>query len=36
MGITQYLIRAGIARLDLIKDASGELENVYVRVSVSF
>ncbi|KAK0433619.1 aflatoxin-detoxifizyme [Armillaria borealis] len=32
MGITQYLIRAGIARLDLIKDASGELENVYVRV----
>ncbi|KAK0476103.1 aflatoxin-detoxifizyme [Armillaria novae-zelandiae] len=32
MGITQYLIRAGIARLDLIKDASGELENIYVRV----
>ncbi|KAK0189645.1 aflatoxin-detoxifizyme [Armillaria mellea] len=32
MGITQYLIRAGIGRLELIKDASGELENVYVRV----
>ncbi|KAK0497634.1 aflatoxin-detoxifizyme [Armillaria luteobubalina] len=32
MGITQYLIRAGIARLELIKDASGELENIYVRV----
>nr|5YFB_A Chain A, Dipeptidyl peptidase 3 [Desarmillaria tabescens]5YFB_B Chain B, Dipeptidyl peptidase 3 [Desarmillaria tabescens]5YFC_A Chain A, Dipeptidyl peptidase 3 [Desarmillaria tabescens]5YFC_B Chain B, Dipeptidyl peptidase 3 [Desarmillaria tabescens]5YFD_A Chain A, Dipeptidyl peptidase 3 [Desarmillaria tabescens]5YFD_B Chain B, Dipeptidyl peptidase 3 [Desarmillaria tabescens] len=32
MGITQYLIQAGIARLELIQDANGELENLYVRV----
>ncbi|KAE9403756.1 dipeptidyl-peptidase III [Gymnopus androsaceus JB14] len=32
LGITQFLIKAGIARLEEIRDSSGNLENVYVRV----
>ncbi|EIM90016.1 aflatoxin-detoxifizyme [Stereum hirsutum FP-91666 SS1] len=32
LGITQHLINGGIARLEEVKDASGQLENAYVRV----
>ncbi|KAJ8463391.1 hypothetical protein ONZ45_g17600 [Pleurotus djamor] len=32
LGITQFLINHGIARLEEIRDASGTLENLYVRV----
>lgn len=32
MGITQHLVKSGIAHLEEIKDASGVLENVYIRV----
>ena len=35
LGITQHLIRSGIARLEEVRDASGKLENVYIRVSGS-
>ncbi|KAI0082668.1 aflatoxin-detoxifizyme [Panus rudis PR-1116 ss-1] len=32
LGITQHLIKSGIARLEEIRDANGKLENAYVRV----
>jgi len=32
LGITQFLIRSGIARLEEVHDANGGLENLYVRV----
>ncbi|KAF9564650.1 aflatoxin-detoxifizyme [Agrocybe pediades] len=32
LGITQHLIRSGIARLEEVRDASGVLQNLYVRV----
>ncbi|KAJ4481110.1 aflatoxin-detoxifizyme [Lentinula aciculospora] len=32
LGITQYLIKNGIARLEEVRDSSNKLENVYVRV----
>ncbi|KAK7693551.1 hypothetical protein QCA50_003120 [Cerrena zonata] len=32
LGITQHLIRSGIARLEEIRGADGKLENLYVRV----
>ncbi|VDB82956.1 unnamed protein product [Peniophora sp. CBMAI 1063] len=32
LGITQHLIKGGIAKLEEVRDASGKLENVYVRV----
>lgn len=32
LGITQHLIRSGIARLEEVRDANGNLENLYVRV----
>ena len=32
MGITQHLIKSGIARLEEIRAADGSLENIYVRV----
>jgi len=32
LGITQHLIREGIARLEQVRGASGKLENLYVRV----
>jgi len=32
LGITQHLIKSGIARLEEVKDAKGTLENLYVRV----
>ncbi|EGO18571.1 hypothetical protein SERLADRAFT_353218 [Serpula lacrymans var. lacrymans S7.9] len=32
LGITQFLIKEGIARLEEIKGADGKLENLYVRV----
>jgi dipeptidyl-peptidase-3 len=33
LGITQHLIRSGIARLEEVCDSSGALVNMYVRVS---
>lgn len=33
LGITQHLIKEGIARLEEVRDSEGKLENVYVRVS---
>ena len=33
LGITQHLIKSGIARLEEVRDANGALENLYVRVS---
>jgi len=33
LGITQHLIRSGIARLEEIRDDSGALIDLYVRVS---
>lgn len=33
LGITQHLIRSGIVRLEEIRDGSGALVNLYVRVS---
>lgn len=33
LGITQHLIKSGIARLEEIRGADGKLENAYVRVS---
>lgn len=32
LGITQHLIKSGIARLEEVRGADGSLENVYVRV----
>ncbi|KAF8636591.1 hypothetical protein AX17_003402 [Amanita inopinata Kibby_2008] len=32
LGITQHLVRSGIARLEEIRDANGKLMNLYVRV----
>ena len=32
LGITQHLIKAGIARLQEVRAADGSLENIYVRV----
>ncbi|KLO18539.1 aflatoxin-detoxifizyme [Schizopora paradoxa] len=32
LGITQHLVKSGLAHLEEIKDASGALENVYIRV----
>ncbi|RXW15063.1 hypothetical protein EST38_g10793 [Candolleomyces aberdarensis] len=32
LGITQHLIKSGIARLEEVRDANGTLENLYVRV----
>ncbi|KAJ3483997.1 hypothetical protein NLI96_g5928 [Meripilus lineatus] len=32
LGITQHLIKSGIARLEEVRDANGALENLYVRV----
>ncbi|KAF9074653.1 aflatoxin-detoxifizyme [Rhodocollybia butyracea] len=32
MGITQFLIKNGIARLEEVRDSVGKLENLYVRV----
>jgi hypothetical protein len=36
LGITQYLINSGIARLEEVRDAKGGLENLYVRVSTLY
>lgn len=33
MGITQFLIKEGIARLEEVRGLDGKLENLYVRVS---
>lgn len=35
LGITQHLIRSGIARLEEVRDANDKLENLYIRVSGS-
>ncbi|KAF8163294.1 aflatoxin-detoxifizyme [Crassisporium funariophilum] len=35
LGITQHLIQSGIARLEEVRDDSGKLENLYVRVDRS-
>jgi hypothetical protein len=32
LGITQHLIAGGIARLEEVRSAAGELENLYVKV----
>ncbi|KAF9464691.1 aflatoxin-detoxifizyme [Collybia nuda] len=32
LGITQYMINSGIARLEEVRDGNGRLENLYVRV----
>lgn len=32
LGITQHLIKSGIARLEEVRAADGQLENAYVRV----
>ena len=32
LGITQHLIKSGIARLEEVRAADGTLENAYVRV----
>lgn len=32
LGITQHLIRSGIARLEEVRDANGKVQNLYVRV----
>ncbi|KIL69741.1 hypothetical protein M378DRAFT_1049236 [Amanita muscaria Koide BX008] len=32
LGITQHLIKSGIARLEEVRDANGKLENLYVRI----
>ncbi|KAF8350715.1 aflatoxin-detoxifizyme [Amanita rubescens] len=32
LGITQHLIKSGIARLEEVRDANGKLENLYIRV----
>ena len=32
MGITQHLVRSGIARVEEIRNGAGELENAYIRV----
>ena len=32
MGITQHLVKSGIARLEEIRDKDNKLENMYVRV----
>jgi dipeptidyl-peptidase-3 len=32
LGITQFLIEGGLARLEEIRDSDGKLENIYVRV----
>ena len=34
LGITQFLIKGGIARLEEVRGSNGELENLYVRVSI--
>lgn len=33
LGITQFLIEGGLARLEEVRDSDGKLENIYVRVS---
>lgn len=33
LGITQFLMRNGIARLEKVRDSDDMLENVFVRVS---
>jgi dipeptidyl-peptidase-3 len=35
LGITQHLIKSGIARLEEVRGANGKLENLYIRVSSS-
>lgn len=35
MGITQYLIREGIANLEQVRGPAGDLENLYIRVSAT-
>lgn len=35
LGITQHLIKSGIAHLEEIRGADGKLENLYVRVRLS-
>lgn len=35
LGITQHLIKSGIARLEEVRDTNGKLENLYIRVSNS-
>jgi dipeptidyl-peptidase-3 len=35
LGITQHLIKSGIARLEEVRNADGKLENAYVRVDRS-
>lgn len=35
LGITQHLIRSGIARLEEVRDANDKLENLYIRASRS-
>ncbi|KAL5533047.1 hypothetical protein ACEPAF_4823 [Sanghuangporus sanghuang] len=32
MGITQHLVRSGIARVEEIRNEAGELENAYIRI----
>jgi dipeptidyl-peptidase-3 len=32
LGITQHLIKSGIARLEEIRDANGTLQNLHIRV----
>ena len=32
MGITQHLVRSGIARVEEIRNENGQLENMYIRV----
>lgn len=34
LGITQYLIKGGIASLEEVQSADGVLENLYIRVRV--
>lgn len=36
LGITQFLIKSGIARLEEIRGADGKLENLFVRVRILF
>lgn len=32
LGITQHLIKGGIARLEEVRDADGNLEDLFIRV----
>lgn len=36
LGITQHLIKEGIASLEEVRDKDGKLENLYVRVCSYF